>query len=78
MVDTVQIGDRVRWVSAGGTFRGEVSNIRLARNAAGALVPWLYIEHIKDNQPTVTMMSGNESSLNMLRFRVNFRDQEHG
>ena len=73
MVDSLLIGDRVRWTSAAGDIRGEVVDIRLGRNFAKELVPWIIVEHIQNNLPTTTMLNGLEQNLSMLNFKVNYR-----
>ena len=71
----VRIGDRVRWTSAAGVLRGEVVGMRLALNANATLVPWIMIEwHDGVRGTKRTELCGLEDNLNMLQFRVNFRD----
>ena len=74
MIESVFVGDRVRWESAAGTIRGVVKEIRLMINAERKLVPWLIIEYIRDNRETLACICGNEDNLKMLKFQVNFRD----
>jgi hypothetical protein len=68
------IGDRVRYESAEGTIRGEVSSIRLSRNAKGDLIPWLSIKYIRNNKETICSLCGSEDYLKMMKFVVNFSD----
>jgi hypothetical protein len=70
----VKIGDRVRWISAAGTIRGEVVGMRLGLTAANTLVPWVMIEHIQNNRAVKVELCGTESNLKMMQFRVIFRD----
>lgn len=76
MVDSVRVGDRVRWTSADGTLRGEISEIRLNKNADGKLIPWVFIDYIQDNMTKTAMLAGTEANLSLMKFQVNFRDQE--
>ena len=43
-MDTLRIGDKVKWVSAKGELNGGVKEIYLALNANSKLIPWLIIE----------------------------------
>jgi hypothetical protein len=70
----VKIGDRVRWISAAGTIRGEVVGMRLGLTAANTLAPWVMIEHIQNNRAVKVELCGTESNLKMMQFRVIFRD----
>ena len=72
----VKIGDSVRWESWCGTIRGEVKNIRLDRNAAGELIPWIMIEYHRSMDTSTVELCGSQDYLSMLKFRVNVRDQE--
>ena len=74
-VTDVRVGDRVRWESAAGTIRGEILEIRLAQNANNELIPWLIIEFYNNNKACKTMLCGTEDYLNMMKFKVNFRDR---
>ncbi len=78
----VKIGDRVRWISAAGTIRGEVVGMRLGEvvgmrlglTAANTLAPWVMVEHIQGNRAVKVELCGTESNLKMMQFRVIFRD----
>jgi hypothetical protein len=37
----LEIGNKIRWVSAAGELDGEIVNIVLSLNAAGKVVPWI-------------------------------------
>jgi len=39
----LEIGNKVKWVSAAGKLDGEIVNIVLSLNAAGKVVPWIDI-----------------------------------
>lgn len=75
MTDSVLIGDRVRWESAGGTIRGEVVDIRLGLNGELKLAPWLMVEHVQDNRTATVALCGSHENLAMMKFRVTFRDR---
>jgi hypothetical protein len=70
----VKIGDRVRWNSAAGVLRGEIVGMRLGLTAANTLVPWIMIEYIQNNREVRVELCGTEGNLEMMQFRVNFRD----
>jgi len=74
-VTDILVGDRVRWESAAGTIRGEILEIRLAQNANNELIPWLIIEFYNNNKACKIMLCGTEDYLNMMKFKVNFRDR---
>jgi hypothetical protein len=71
----IKIGDRVRWSSSAGTFRGEVVDMRIALNAAKELVPWITIQIMDMYAYKRVEICGSAFSLKMLNFRVNFRDR---
>jgi hypothetical protein len=71
----IKIGDRVRWSSSAGTFRGEVADMRLGLNAAKELVPWITIQIVDMYAYKRVEICGSAFSLKMLNFRVNFRDK---
>ena len=71
---SILIGDRVRWVSAEGTLRGEIINMIIAKNAKGDLVPWLSIEYIHNNKTKVCNLCATDDNLKMMKFQVNFRN----
>lgn len=74
---TVLIGDRVRYESAAGTIRGEVVKIMKGWNAAGNLVDWIYIQYYNEKSPSkhsITRLP--ETSLEMMKFKVIFRDMD--
>ena len=72
----VKIGDRVRWESMIGTVRGEVVSMRLAMSGSGALVPWVTVAYHWAGRDTSVELCGTEQNLNMMKFRVNFRNKE--
>jgi hypothetical protein len=39
----LEIGDKIKWVSAAGKIDGKIDKIVLGLNAAGKLIPWLDI-----------------------------------
>mgnify|MGYP003329917203 FL=1 len=74
MKNGIAVGDRVRYESAAGTIRGEVTRIALDMNAANQLVPWLTIEfYNKLGKLDHASLCGTEDYLKMMKFRVNFR-----
>jgi len=44
MMNKLKIGDKVRWLSAGGMLSGVVKNIDLSLNGHQELIPWLSID----------------------------------
>lgn len=74
MKNGIAVGDRVRYESAAGTIRGEVTRIALDMNAANQLVPWLTIAfYNKLGKLDHASLCGTEDYLKMMKFRVNFR-----
>ena len=74
MKNGIAVGDRVRYESAVGTIRGEVTHIALYMNAANQLVPWLTIEfYNKLGKLDHASLCGTEDCLKMMKFQVNFR-----
>lgn len=74
MKNGIAVGDRVRYESAVGTIRGEVTHIALYMNAANQLVPWLTIEFYNQLGKLVHVsLCGNEEYLKMMKFKVIFR-----
>lgn len=71
---TVLVGDRVRYESAAGTIRGEVTKIDYAENMAGDIIPWITVCYTKFNRDCFARLPGN--SLEMFKFVVTFRDIE--
>ncbi len=69
---TVLVGDRVRYVSAAGTIRGEVVDIANRECADGIVRPWIGVQHQLNGSDTVTYLS--DASLAMMKFVVTFRD----
>ena len=69
---TVLVGDRVRYVSAAGTVRGEVVDIADRKCADGVVRPWIGVQHYLNGRETVTYLS--DASLAMMKFVVTFRD----
>lgn len=69
---TILIGDRVRYESAAGTIRGEVTKIDYAENANGDVIPWITVCYTKFNRDCFARIPGN--CLAMYKFVVMFRD----
>jgi hypothetical protein len=75
--NTVLIGDRVRYESAAGTIRGEVIRIVQSKNAAGDMIDWIHVEYHNEKSPTKKSIAVlAETSLEMMKFVVTFRDIE--
>ena len=71
----VRIGDRVRYESAAGTIRGDVTRIVEAKNAAGDMINWIHIEYYNNKAPTKKSIAVlAETALQMMKFVVIFRD----
>jgi len=76
--ETVLIGDRVRYESATGTIYGEVVKIMRAPNASGKLINWIYVEYYNEKSPCNYSISRlAETSLEMMKFVVTFRDLQY-
>ncbi len=75
--NTVLIGDRVRYESAAGIIRGEVIRIVQSKNAAGDMIDWIHVEYHNEKSPTKKSIAVlAETSLEMMKFVVTFRDIE--
>ena len=70
--DTIEVGTNVRWVSAAGTLEGTVKSIKLGRNAAGDMIPWVLIEgpNFGIRKPLKTRLAATQHNLTMMRVRV--------
>lgn len=70
--DTIKVGTNVRWVSAAGTLEGTVKSIKLGRNAAGDMIPWMLIEgpNFGIRKPLKTRLAATQHNLSMMRVRV--------
>jgi cytidine deaminase len=76
--ETVLIGDRVCYESAADTICGEVVKIMRAPNAAGELIDWIYVEYYNEQSPCKHSIARlAETSLEMMKFVVTFRDHTH-
>jgi hypothetical protein len=62
----VQINDKITWSSAAGQLIGAVTNITLDLNAAGKVVPWLYIKTDK----TTVRLCATDSNLIMMKVQL--------
>lgn len=71
---TILVGDRVRYESAAGTIRGEVTKIVYDKNAAGNIIPWIVVEYYKLGVKCETYLA--DTSLAMMKFEVIFRDYD--
>jgi hypothetical protein len=69
---TVLVGDRVRYESAAGTIRGEVTDIVDRVCADGVVRPWICVEHNLYFGGSVTWLP--YSALEVMKFVVTFRD----
>jgi len=75
-VTDIRVGDRVRWSSAAGTLRGEITSIDLDLNANQELIPWITIETTVNDKDSRVRLCGTYGYLKMMKFQVNFRDVE--
>jgi hypothetical protein len=76
-LETVLIGDRVRYESATGTIYGEVVKIMRAPNAAGELINWIYVEYHNEKSPCNYSISRlAETSLEMMKFAISDYDNQ--
>jgi len=63
-MDALKVGDRVRWIAAAGRLSGVVYDIRLAKNAANNLIPWVMI---KSDWDVKTTLCGTVNALAMMK-----------
>ena len=76
--ETVLIGDHVRYESAAGIICGEVIRIVQSKNAAGNMIDWIHVEYHNDKSPikkSIAVLA--ETSLEMMKFVITFRDYTH-
>jgi hypothetical protein len=76
-VTDIRVGDRVRWSSAAGTLRGEITSIDLDLNANQELIPWITIKtfaHEYYGLEKHVRLCGTYGYLKMMKFQVIFRD----
>ena len=76
--ETVLIGDHVCYESAAGTICGEVIRIVQSKNAAGNMIDWIHVEYYNDKSPikkSIAVLA--ETSLEMMKFVVTFRDLQY-
>jgi aromatic ring-cleaving dioxygenase len=67
-MDSLSIGDKVKWVSAAGKLTGTVYNIAFSKNAAHDLVPWIMIKSDKGNKVT---LCGTVNNMKMMKLEKN-------
>ena len=68
----LDIGTKVKWVSAAGKMNGEIVNIVLSLNAAGRVVPWIDIR--PTNRVQIVRLCGTDDYLKQMK--VAYNDQE--
>ena len=68
----LDIGTKVKWVSAAGKMKGEIVNIVLSLNAAGKVVPWIDIR--PTNRVQIVRLCGTDDYLKQMK--VAYNDQE--
>lgn len=68
----LDIGTKVKWVSAAGKMNGEIVNIVLSLNAAGKVVPWIDIR--PTNRVQIVRLCGTDDYLKQMK--VAYNDQE--
>ena len=72
---TILVGDRVRYSSAAGTIRGEVTRIVRGKNAANQMINWIHVEYHNERSPSKRSIAVlAETALEMMKFVVTFRD----
>ena len=70
----IEIGSKIRWVSAAGTLEGTIRNIKLDLNAAGETIPWMTIcdvvNKFNNTRHGGFQMCGNDGYLKMMKVEV--------
>ena len=62
----LQISNRITWSSAAGQLIGTIIDITLDLNAAGDVVPWIYIA----TERTTVRLCGTDSNLKMMKVKL--------
>lgn len=62
----LQINNNVTWSSAAGQLSGVITNITLDLNAAGNVVPWMYIA----TENTTVRLCATDSYLKMMKVQL--------
>jgi hypothetical protein len=73
-VTDIRVGDRVRWESAAGTLRGQITSIDLDLNANQELIPWITIETFINGREQRIRLCGTHGYVRMMKLIVLFRD----
>lgn len=63
----IEVGNKIRYVSAAGTLTGVIKNIVLDLNAAGQTIPWVDIMFPNRNS---VRMCASDSYLKMMKVEV--------
>ena len=69
----IEIGNKIKWVSAAGTLTGTIKNIMLNLNAANQTIPWMDITGITNESGekySNNRMCGNDGYLKMMKVEV--------
>ena len=67
----LEIGTKIRWVSAAGKLHGTIKNIVLSKNAADKVVPW--IDVVYGNDCGVRLCATDS---NLKQMKVQYLDSE--
>lgn len=65
----LEIGTKIKWVSAAGKLTGEIVNIVLSLNAAGKVVPWIDIRPM--NRVQIVRLCGTDDYLKQMKVAYN-------
>jgi hypothetical protein len=68
----LEIGNKIRWVSAAGDLDGEIVNIVLSLNAAGKVVPWIDIR--PTGRAQIVRLCGTDDYLKQMKVTYNDPD----
>lgn len=68
----LQINNKVTWSSAAGQLSGVITNIALDLNAAGNVVPWIYIE----TERTTVRLCATDANLKMMKVKLVVEDPD--
>ena len=65
----LEVGDRIKYVSAAGVLTGIVNKIILSENAAGETIPWIDIAYM-EGQCSKVRMCASDAYLKQMKVEV--------
>jgi hypothetical protein len=68
MVKSLNVGDKVRYLSAAGEIVGEVSDFFMRMNGRDELIPWVVIRYKRLGKEVTATLAATESYFKIMRF----------